>query len=117
MTQRRDAKTWLRIVLFTVLALVILSYSAFQARKIIEGPEISLTSPLSGIQTDPLVNIVGRASNIKEIKLNGNAIFIDEQGNFNEKMVLSSGYNFIEIEAWDKFNKETKKTVELVYKA
>ncbi len=117
MTQRKDAKTWLRIGFFVILAVVIIGYSAFQARKIVEGPELKLTSPLSGIQTDPLVSIAGKASNIKQIWLNGNPIFIDEQGNFNEKLLLSSGYNVIELQAKDKFNKETKKTIELVYKA
>jgi uncharacterized membrane protein YcaP (DUF421 family) len=117
MTHRKDAKTWLKIGLGVFLAVVIIAYSAFQARKIVEGPELTLTSPLAtSVQTDPLVHVTGIASNIKEIKLNGNPIYIDEKGNFNEQLLLSSGYNIIELEAKDKFNKETKKTIELVYK-
>lgn len=116
MTHQRDGKTWLKIGTLSLLALVIISYAAFQARKIVEGPDLKLTSPLSGVQTESVVDIVGIASNIKEITLNGTPIFIDEQGNFNEKILLSSGYNIIQLEAKDKFNKETKKTIELVYK-
>lgn len=116
MTQRKDAKAWLKIGFFTGLLIIILGYSGFQARKIIEGPELLITSPIvKGIMTDPFVRVTGIAKNIKEIKLNGNTIYIDEQGNFNEKFLLISGYNIIELEAKDKFNKETKKVIELVY--
>jgi len=116
MTHHKDAKTWLRITMFTVLLLVILGYSAFEARKILEGPNLKITSPLTReIKNDPYVHIAGIAKNIKEIKLNGNSIFVDESGNFNEKFMLISGYNIIEIQAKDKFNKETKEILELVY--
>ncbi len=115
MTNRKDVKTWLRIGFFTTLLVVILGYSAFQARKIVEGPEIKITSPvqLGGSVSEPLVKLAGIATNIKEISLNGSPIYIDEQGNFNERLVLLRGYNIIKLEAKDKFNKETKKVIEL----
>ncbi len=116
MTHRKDAKTWLRIGFFTGLLLLILGYSAFEARKIVEGPDLQITSPIvHGIMTNPYVQVAGIAKNIKEIKMNGKAIYIDEQGNFNEKFLLISGYNIIELEAKDKFNKETKEKIEMVY--
>lgn len=118
MTNKKDAKDWLKIIAISAFLLVIIAYSAFQARKLLEGPEITLTSPLaSGTTSDQLLNITGVAKNIKEISMNNRPIFIDEQGNFKERMVLMSGYNIIRIEAKDKFNKETTKTIELTYKA
>jgi hypothetical protein len=116
MTNRKDAKAWLKIGIFSALLLLIIGYSAFQARKIIAGPDLTITSPtIEGIMTDPYIQVTGVAKNIKEISLNGRPIYIDEQGNFNERLVLIAGYNIIELEAKDKFNKETKKTIELVY--
>ena len=116
MTHRRDAKAWLKIIFFTGLLLVILGYSGFEARKILTGPSLKITSPLvGGVVKDPYVQVTGVARNIKEITLNGNPIYIDENGNFNEKFLLISGYNRIELEAKDKFNKETKEVIELVY--
>jgi hypothetical protein len=116
MTQRKDAKTLLKIGIMTILVLVVLGYSGFQARKIIEGPYLKITSPIvQGIINDPFVRVTGIAKNIKEIKMNGATIYVDEQGNFNEKFLLTSGYNIIELEAKDKFNKETKKVIELMY--
>jgi hypothetical protein len=116
MTHHKDAKTLLRIWFFTTLLLVILGYSGFEARKILAGPNLKITSPVvHGIMTNPYVQVAGIAKNIKEIKMNGKAIYIDEQGNFNEKFLLVSGYNIIELEAKDKFNKETKKVIEMTY--
>ena len=116
MTHRKDAKTWLRVVFFSLLGLVIICYAGFQARKIIEGPELTLTTPLHGtIYNDPLIEIAGIASNIKEIRLDDRTIYIDEQGNFKEKLLLFPGYNIIRLKAQDKFGKETEKQIELVY--
>jgi hypothetical protein len=116
MTNRKDAKAWLKIVFFSGILILILGYSGFQARKIVEGPELTITSPVvEGVMTDPFVRVTGIAKNIREITLNDTPIYIDEQGNFNEKLVLIAGYNIIELEAKDKFNKQTKKTLELVY--
>ena len=88
MTQKKDAKTWVKIIFFSVLAVIILGYSGFQARKIIEGPELKVTSLKTGTTVkNPLVEIKGIAYNIKEISLDDRPIYIDEKGNFNEKMI------------------------------
>jgi len=114
MTQKKDAKTWIRIIFFTVLVLVILGYSGFQARKILEGPELKVTSLKTGaVLKDPLVEIKGVAYNIKEISMDDRPIYIDEKGNFNEKLLLFPGYNIIKLKAGDKFGKVTSKTLEV----
>lgn len=116
MTYRKDAKTLLKIGLFSLLGVIIIGYSAFQARKIVEGPELQINSPREGIvYTEPLVEISGIASNIKEIHLDDRPIFIDEKGNFKEKLLLFPGYNIIRLKAQDKFGKETEREIELVY--
>lgn len=115
MTHKKDAKTWIRIIFFSVLALIILGYSGFQARKIVEGPELKVTSLKTGaIVKDPLIEIKGSAYNIKEISLDDRPIYIDEKGNFNEKLLLFPGYNIIRLKAGDKFGKVTEKTLEVI---
>ncbi len=116
MTHHKDGKTWIKILFFGGLLLLILGYSAFEARKILSGPALTITSPIiKGVMNDPFIEVAGVAKNIKEITMNGSPIYIDEQGNFKENFLLISGYNIIELEAKDKFNKGTKKTIELVY--
>ena len=48
--------------------------------------------------------------------MNDRKIFIDQQGNFKEKILLSYGYNIITMKANDKFGRNTKKKLELIYK-
>lgn len=113
MTYHRDVKTWLKIIFFSLLVVVTIGYSAFQARKIVEGPRISLLSPQQGTHNSPLVDVTGTASNISELSLNNRPIYTDEKGNFSEKLLLFSGYNIIKLDAKDKFGKETNKKVEV----
>ncbi len=116
MTHRKDGKTWFKIVFFGTLLMVILGYSGFEARKILGGPHLTITSPIvKGVLNEQYIEVAGVAKNIKEINMNGSPIYIDEQGNFKENFLLISGYNIIELEAKDRFNKETRKTIELVY--
>ena len=56
------------------------------------------------------------AKNIKDISLNDRKIFIDEQGNFKEQLLLSYGYNVFKIKANDKFGRSVEKIVEIIYK-
>jgi hypothetical protein len=112
----RNNKFWLNVGLASLVILVIGGYSLFQARKLIEGPEISIISPLNGATVmDSLVDITGVAKNINEISVNDRPILIDEQGNFKEKLLLYPGYNIIKLRAKDKFGKEVEKEIQNVY--
>ena len=84
---------------------------------LIEGPQIIITAPENGSTVNfSLINIVGKARNITSISLNGRTIFIDEDGRIKERVLLSYGYNVLELKAQDRFGREIKKTLELVYK-
>ena len=101
-----------------IIILIIGVYSFYQARKLIAGPEINIKSPENGATvSQPLVDITGTASNIKDISLDDRPIFIDQQGNFDEKLLLPSGYTIITLKAHDRFKHYTEKTLELYYDA
>jgi len=86
-------------------------------KKVVFGPQITISSPLNGsLASSSLIEIIGVAKNIKEISLNDRKIFIDEKGNFKEKVLLSYGYNVIVIKASDKFDSKTEKVLEVIYK-
>lgn len=115
-TPYEDGKMILKILFIAFFVLLIIGYGLFQSKKIIGGPKISLTSPATGeVVTKSDVDIVGVASNISSISLNDRPIFIDESGNFNEKLMLYPGYNIIKIRAEDKFGSSVEKDIELVY--
>ena len=104
--------TWLVSISFIGFMIF---YAYYQSRLIIAGPEIILFSPENDIvATSSLIEIRGQARRAKELTLDGRAIFVDLSGNFNEKLLLSYGYNIIELVAKDAKGHEVRKLLELV---
>ena len=80
------------------------------------GPKINIISPKNGdrIESETLV-IRGETKNVTSLSLDGRTIFTDEKGLFQERLLLYSGYNILELKARDRFGREIKKILELVY--
>lgn len=108
----------IKISSFALLFLLILGYGLFQARNLIAGPEISVSTPKNGDNlTSPLVIISGLATNVAFISLDDRQIFVDKHGNFSEKLLVPSGYSTIKLSAQDKFGRTTQKLLQLSYTA
>ncbi len=117
MTERHKTKRKIRFAIIGILFIFVLGYTGFEIQKLIFGPKISITSPSNGsLVSDSLIEITGDAQNVKQITLNDRPIFIDENGNFKEKILLSYGYNSLTMHASDRFGQETEKSLELIYK-
>lgn len=117
MKQYEDGKLILKILVISIFVLLITGYGLFQAKKIITGPEITITTPTNGTTVgDSETTVTGIAHNISAISLNDRSIYIDESGNFSEKLMLYPGYNIIKLKAQDKFGATVQKDIELVYK-
>lgn len=111
-----DGKLIIKTLLIAFFVLVLVGYGLFQSQKIIDGPQISVISPISGgTSTESKIEVKGVAKNISAISLNDRPIFIDEQGNFAEKLMLYPGYNIIKLRASDKFGSSVERDLELVY--
>jgi hypothetical protein len=110
-------KKILKNILFGLIIFIVVSFSVFQSKNLITGPKIKVVSPINGqIAEESLIKVTGITKNISEIKLNGRNIFVDEKGVFNERVLLSYGYNTITLEGKDRFNREIKEELELVLK-
>lgn len=116
MTRRETTK--IIKTFFVLLALVILfGYAGFRAKDFVIGPVLEVNNPKNGTSVEEsLVEITGSAKNISFLTLNGNKIFINEEGVFREKILLSYGYNIISVEAKDRFGRTENKIIQLVYK-
>ena len=113
----RNATTKLRIGLLSLLGIVIVGYSLFQAQKFISGPIIDIYTPVNGTTfSQTLIQIEGRARNVTYLNLDDRPIFTDKDGYFKEKLLLSPGYNIIKIDARDKFKAYTEKKLEIILK-
>ncbi len=117
MTDRHATKRLLKTLVISIILLFLLGYTTYEIQKVMFGPRIEVTSPVNGsLISNSFTEISGVAKNIKDISMNDRKIFIDEQGNFKEHILLSYGYNAITIKATDKFGRNTEKMVEVIYK-
>lgn len=104
---------------FVIIAsiLLLISYGIFNSRNLIIGPVIEIFNPAKDIETaENIIGIKGRAKNIAFLSLNEKPIFVDTEGLFEERLLLSPGSNIIEIRAKDRFKKEILKTIKVYYK-
>ena len=111
------AKIYLTIFTIAILASVVLGYTYYRTTDLLLGPQIIIETPANGTTIEEsLVHIRGTTKNITNITLNGRNIFVDESGTIKESLLLTYGYNVLELSAKDRFGRETKETLELIYK-
>lgn len=114
---RNSTRKILTNSLIGIFVLFVLVYTGFEIKKYATGPKLLITNPENGIVlSSSLLEIQGTAINVKQVTINDQPVFMDEQGNFKEKTLLSYGYNVIKIEGVDKFGRQTRKDLELIYK-
>ncbi len=88
------------------LVAMALLYGLFEARKLIEGPQLSLLYPRNGASVGgPLVRIQGSAENIAFLSVDGKRSYADAEGKFNETLSLPAGSALITVEATDRFGR------------
>ncbi len=113
-----DGKTKIKILFFTLSILGICSLTAYELRKVLQGPDILLTcGSCHDVTTEEnAYTLSGKTSNISEIYLGNKKIYISSKGDFEEKVLLYPGENMLSIHAKDRFGKEVKKDVVVYYK-
>ena len=106
-------------IILTLAVVFIIGYGVFNSRFLIKGPEIAVAGlDPSGeiIKTESKdFSLTGTVTHSSYISVNNRPISIDESGNFNEKLLLSNGISIIDIYARDKFGKEVRKQIDVVY--
>jgi len=98
-------------VLFALLVI----YSGYQARTLIIGPRVWIESPEDGeVLQSRIVSMEGRAKNISWISLNGRQIFTDEEGYWDEELIVSEGISIMSVKVRDRFGRESEKRVRII---
>ncbi|MFT5179806.1 MAG: hypothetical protein ACI9GH_000125 [Candidatus Paceibacteria bacterium] len=113
---RRQKLPKAKIISITSIALLLIIYILFNFRIFISGPQIEIIDPQSGSSfEDPFIVIRGKVKNISFLSIDDSPIFVDENGNFGQKLLLSPGLSIIELYARDKFEREVTEILEYVY--
>ena len=102
--------------IFILFVLLIIIYGVFKISNYLSGPKITIYSPLPYeiIKEDVFV-IKGQALDSKNVYINGREINIDENGNFEEALVLENGYTISTLRAKDRYGRETRVVRSFVY--
>ena len=101
-------------LIFLASSLIVL-YVMYQARFLLEGPELYLVDEPESVQNSQLVYLRGKASNISTINLNGRQIFTDRTGYFDEALLLENGYNIATVQATDRYGRTQRIVKQFVY--
>lgn len=113
---KKSANTYIKLIIGVLFVVTVVFYTYIKSNNFIEGPVLTINTPQNGSTvTKSLIDIKGKAEHISHIQLNNNQIFVDEEGNIDEQLLLSFGYNIITIEADDRFGRKIKKTLEIIY--
>ena len=102
-------------ILLVIFALIILGYAYYEARGLLFGPMISISSQTASTVETPYVLIQGQTNHIASLKVDGEPISVTETGAFAEPYVLAPGVNRIVFDAVDKYGNATQKVIEIVY--
>jgi hypothetical protein len=102
-------------VLSVVGIIAVLGVVFYNTKDIFFGSSFSIVAVSDGATVqNSFLPISGNAKNATEVDINGRTIALDKKGLFSDGIVLSPGYNIVEIKQRDRFGKEQKKVLHLV---
>lgn len=103
-------------ILIILLFLLLTAYSLYQARFLILGPQVWITSHLDGeTAASSIITISGQARNAAWLSLNGRQIFTDERGFWEETVAVSEGASIMTVKVRDRFGREKIKHVRIIF--
>ncbi len=99
-------------VLVVLVVFIVISYGLFEARKLLEGPYITIESPQDGSATSTsLITVVGTAQNIAFLTINDAPSYTDEAGKFVYRYSPPAGYTVLTVGAVDRFGRRASKSI------
>lgn len=98
---------------FSITALSALIF--YNTKDIIFGAPLSLETIHDGeTVNENFLPINGKAKHSFEVEINGRQVALSKDGVFSDGVVLSPGYNVIEVKGQDRFGRSKSKTLHLV---
>lgn len=99
--------SFLSRTLYAILGIAFVGYTAYQLEGLFFGSKLEVAQPENGAHlTSSHVKVKGEAAGVNVLDLNGQQIFTDEDGNFEEELILPYGFNIIVVSAEGRFGKK-----------
>ena len=110
------AKKFLATGSAVILLIVVFGYGYFRTKDFLAGPILNIATPKNGeLFNSPLADIGGDSKNLSFLNLDGRKIFTDKDGIWKEKLLLQDGVNIIEVRGVDRFGRENKQVLRVIY--
>lgn len=105
----------LSTALLGVAGILVLGFVSFNMRDILFGTPLVIHTANDGdTLSEDFLPVSGKARHAEAVRINGRNVFTDRDGNFADGVILSPGYNVVEVTLRDQFGKERVKTYRLV---
>lgn len=100
-----------------ICVMVLLGYIWFQVKSFAAAPPLEIVNEDAEIVVSmDYIDINGKTDTGANLIINGEAVSVESDGAFTQRIQLNKGVNTIEIVASNKANKETKKTIQVLSK-
>lgn len=105
----------LRTIGIIAVSAVIIAYAIWRSLDYARGPLINVSEPVNGAAVSSnTASVKGRALRLDSLSLNGRSITVDQQGYFNETVIVFPGLNAITLSGRDQFGRSTSKELTIV---
>ena len=97
--------------LLTLVLAVLAGYGLVEARPIIVGPSLSISSPAENASIPGgIVTVAGHVARTVALTLDGAPVLPEENGSFSSTLTLPSGGSILTLTARDRFGRSVTKT-------
>jgi len=104
--------------LLLTFGIAVVALIGYNMRDSILGTPLSISTAKDGSTiTTPFLPIHGTARHARSLSINGREVTIDREGVFTDEVVLSQGYNIVEVSLTDQFGGQKTKTYQIVVDA
>jgi len=103
------------IIAGILAAIALVIYIFYSIKNFTNPPNLEISSPSTEtVIRQSEVEVIGKTDEGCSLQINGQTIFLDENGNFKEKASLQPGINNIEIRSVNRIHKETVKVIKIL---
>lgn len=115
LTHQEKKLNALKKVFWGMVSLGTLAFVSVNIYPIVHGPAIHIENITNGETfSSPVIELSGRARFTKDLMVNGVVLPTSPEGSFDEKLVLTPGYNIISVSGKDRFGTITEKNYAFV---
>ncbi len=102
---------------FLVVVVSAIVYGFWEGHALIEGPGLSLISPVQGAVTgNGFVTVSGKVARVNALAINGLAVLPNEDGSFKRTFVFARGEDILQVTVTDRFGRSVTKTRDIISK-